>query len=104
MVGWREEVIIDPEVGMEAVRMHVPKDFEFQSTVAITGSHEELSLWQLCHNFLQSFCTFQHQLLKVVQSMVSIFFQVKGELAIPLRKYSSHFRTRPLTVSNSAVN
>ena len=38
MVGWREEVIIDPEVGMEAVRMHVPKDFEFQGTVAIIGA------------------------------------------------------------------
>lgn len=38
MVGWREEVIVDPEVGMEAVRMHVPKDFEFQGTVAIVGT------------------------------------------------------------------
>ncbi|MFN3471124.1 MAG: hypothetical protein ACK4ZR_00755, partial [Aquificaceae bacterium] len=38
MVSWREEVIVDPEVGIEAVRMHVPKDFEFQGTVAIIGT------------------------------------------------------------------
>ncbi|MFN4179944.1 MAG: hypothetical protein ACK4I8_06495, partial [Armatimonadota bacterium] len=38
MVGWREEVIIDPEVGMEAVRMHVPEGFEFQGTVAVIGA------------------------------------------------------------------
>ncbi len=38
MVSWREEVIVDPETGMEALRLHIPKDFEFRGNAIVVGT------------------------------------------------------------------